>query len=99
MVLPRGSYYDGGACVMSLLEKLVDFYYVTIRGQHKHNYIRSGEEGYLPKDAKAGDVQAVSLPVSWKTYKCTDCKKLITVYDRNKKNIPYYNKYEPLPSK
>lgn len=94
MDIVKGDGNIKGEIGMSILEKLVDFYYVSIRGQHKHNYTKLGEEGYLPKDQKVG-----GLPTSWKTYRCTDCKKSITVYDRKKKGIPYYNKYESLPSK
>lgn len=72
---------------MSLLEKLVDFFQVTIRGQHKHEYGRiSGGFVNAPKRFHG--------TVSWDQYQCSDCGKTIAVYDG--KGLDYCKKYEKL---
>ncbi|MBI5065103.1 hypothetical protein HZA97_02595 [Candidatus Woesearchaeota archaeon] len=70
---------------MNLLEKLVDFFQVTVRGQHKHEYERiSGGFVNAPKRYHG--------TVSWDQYRCSDCGKTIALYDG--KNLAYSKKYE-----
>ena len=64
------------------IEIFYDFYYVKIKGLHKHNFkrIENGE----------------TLGISWQRHQCNGCKKIVGLDDWQIADLPPDMKYEKI---
>lgn len=69
---------------MKIMDKLIDFYYVNLKGLHKHDFEHAGrgENG-------AG---------SWPIYECSLCKDTLWLTPGEMKDLPVEMKYKKIPN-